>query len=74
MYGLSFWKDALERAIKTAAQAVATALGIGGALNQFVWDWKLAWQFAVGGLLTSLLTSVASSPIGSKDGTASIVK
>jgi hypothetical protein len=52
---------------------VVTALGIGGALNQFVWDWKLAWQFAVGGLVTSLLTSVASSPIADK-GTASIIK
>jgi Putative lactococcus lactis phage r1t holin len=73
MYGWSFWKDALERAIKTAAQAVVTALGIGGALNQFTWDWKLAWQFAVGGLITSLLTSVASSPIAD-NGSASVLK
>jgi hypothetical protein len=72
MWTASFWKDAVERAIKTAAQAVVLGLGLGEGLDAFSVDYKLALGFAVGGAMLSLLTSVASAGVGNK-GTASVV-
>jgi len=77
MYGLSFWKDALERAIKTAFQLVLGAYGVdavGGGVVIGGWDWQAIGNLMLSGFVMSLITSVASSPIGTKDGTASIVK
>ena len=63
-----FWVDALERAVKTAAQFLATAL-VGSAVTSI--DWTLAAEGAgVAGLL-SVLTSVASSKV-SPAGTAAL--
>lgn len=73
MYGFSFWKDALERAIKTAAQVVGAAYTVGEGFNAFTVDWQSAWQLALSGAVYSLLMSVASSPIRA-NGTASIIK
>ena len=73
MFTVSFWKDALERAVKTAAQAVILGLGLGEGFNAFEVDWGLAAGFAAGGAILSVLTSVVSAPIGTK-GTASLVE
>lgn len=73
MWTLDFWKDAGERAIKTAAQSVITALFLAEGVNAFDIDFGLAAGFALGGAFFSILTSIASAPIGTK-GTASLVE
>ena len=66
LFSLTFWKGALERGIKTAGQTVLVGLGLGEGLNAFSVDWQLALGFAIGGFALSILTSVASAPIGQK--------
>ena len=67
----TFWKAAIERALKSIAQAVILVVGA----SQFDWlhaDWKSIGlsALAAGGL--SLLTSLASIPYG-QNGTPSLV-
>lgn len=65
MWTLAFWKAALERAVKTAAQAPLTAWLVGdAALNAFELDWETAGGLAAGGAVVSLLTSLASLTTG----------
>lgn len=60
-----FWADAADRALKSAAQAVILAWGIGDvAANALEFDWQLGLGFATGGAVISLLTSIASADIG----------
>lgn len=72
MFSVAFWKDTLERSIKTAAQGVLLGLSIGEGFNVFNVDPMLALGFAGGGALLSLLTSIASAPFGPV-GNASII-
>jgi len=74
MFSIKFWSDAFERLVKSAAQAVLTGFTIGEGFNVFDVDLRLALGFAGGGAAYSLLTSIASAPFGSKDGSASLVK
>lgn len=67
-----FWRDTVERALKTAAQAVILALG-GGAVNVLTLDWVTLAGAAGGGALLSVLTSLASGAI-TDGGTASLSK
>lgn len=70
LYSAAFWRDAIERATKTAAQSVILALG-GGATNVLTLDWLTLAGAAGGGALLSLLTSIGS--VGIRDtGTASL--
>ena len=73
MFTVAFWRDAVERALKTAAQAVILGLSLGEGFNAFEVDWQLALGFAIGGAVLSLLTSVASNPFGNTDGSPSLV-
>jgi hypothetical protein len=72
MWTASFWKDAVERAIKTGAQFFAVTLGTNYML---MWDAGIYEILAATGsaMVLSLVTSIASSGIGEK-GTASLVK
>lgn len=63
MFTLTFWKSALERASKTAAQAALLVLGA-DQLNVFAASWADVAGFALGGCVLSLLTSIVSAPIG----------
>lgn len=72
MWKWAFWKDLLERGIKTAAQAVILGLGLGEGFNAFAVDWQLGLGFAAGGFILSALTSIASGGFGEK-GTASLI-
>lgn len=71
---ISFWADAAERAVKTAAQAAISGLALSetGFGNAFSYDWALAGQFALTGAVLSVLTSIVSAPIG-QSGTASVL-
>jgi hypothetical protein len=64
----AFWRDTTERALKTGAQSLAGALA-GYTIGQ---DWKAALVGAAVTTAGSLLTSLASAPVGTK-GTASLV-
>ena len=72
MFTKSFWIDAIERSLKTAAQA-ALGAGIIGATDLLAVNWVGA--LSVGGLaaVISILTSAASEPVG-VGGTASLTK
>lgn len=73
IYTKSFWKDAFERASKTAAQFVIGGLALGEGVNAFEVDWQLGAGFAATGFILSVLTSVASGGAGDS-GTASLVR
>lgn len=67
----TFWLDALERAIKTAAQVLLGTLGASQvALNEL--DWQLILWSVIGATVLSVLTSIVSSGIG-EPGTASVL-
>jgi hypothetical protein len=67
----TFWQDAAERSLKTAAQAAVLALGA-GAIDALSVPWESVLGFGLGGAVLSLLTSVASAGAAS-NGTASLV-
>lgn len=72
IYTRAFWRDASERAYKSAAQAAILAIG-GGAVNVLTLDWATVAGASGGGLLLSLLTSIASAGITQRD-TASLTR
>lgn len=63
MWTWTFWKQALERAIKTAAQVGAALLGVAG-LGILDVDWKSVGSVVALAVVASLLTSVATSEMG----------
>lgn len=66
-----FWLEALERAIKTAAQTAIAAFGTDKLVTTI--DLKVMLAMVGTATLLSVLTSLASINIGKKD-SASIVK
>lgn len=70
MYTVTFWKDAAERALKTAAQVIIGFFVAG--ISLFDVDWGNAWSVAAAAAVLSLLTSFVSAPVNEK-GTASLV-
>ena len=72
MFTITFWKDAAERAIRTAAQALLAlwATDISGVLEV---DWTQAGSVAALAAVTSVLMSIASTGRGNPE-TASAVK
>jgi hypothetical protein len=72
-FGRAFWRAAIDRAVKTGAQAVIGIWTIGdGLLNAWEVDPKQAVGLFVGGVVLSLITSVASAPIGPVDSPSTI--
>jgi hypothetical protein len=70
---LAFWADAAERSIKTAAQSALLAFGADKVLDALTATWSHVGYMALGGAILSLLTSIASAPVSSSTGPASIV-
>ncbi|GAB3598599.1 hypothetical protein GCM10027586_00630 [Kineococcus gypseus] len=58
-----FWEAAAERAVKTSAQAALLVLGA-DQVNALDASWSDVGGFALGGLVLSLLTSLASLGLG----------
>lgn len=56
----AFWRDAAERAIKTAAQAAAVVI-TGSAVSLWTIDYKILLSAVVLGAAYSVLTSIASA-------------
>lgn len=71
MFTKSFWKQALERAIKTSAQAALLVIPADAAniVHANVW---VVLAAAGGGALISLLTSVVTSGVGEKDSPSAV--
>lgn len=63
MWTWTFWKQALERAIKTAAQVGAALLGVAG-LGILDVDWKSVGSVVALAIVASFLTSIATSEVG----------
>lgn len=71
MLSKSFWIDAAERAVKTAAQTAVAMLGTGlvGIIDV---DWQNVASVSAVAAVVSLLSSIASNPVGDR-GTAAVV-
>jgi hypothetical protein len=66
MFTAIFWKRALERATKSAAQALIGMWTLDGT-GVLSADYKLAIGVAAGAAVLSVLTSIVSSGIGPSD-------
>lgn len=64
-----FWKDTLERAIKTCAQSVV-AVGLSGATGLLDVDWKNTVSVALLATLVSIFTSIGSGTVGDQSASA----
>ena len=62
LFTRTFWLDALERAVKTAAQSAVLVVGA-GQVDALSADWLTVGGFALGGALLSVLTSMASAKV-----------
>lgn len=71
MFTRQFWKSAVERCVKTVAQALIAVFAASQA-NILTADWKAVLATAGTAGLLSILTSIASDGIGPK-GTPSLV-
>ena len=72
MFTTDFLRSAIERAIKTAAQALLLAVGASTGADLFHLDWANAAGAVIAGFAVSLLTSIVSAPFGPK-GSPSLV-
>lgn len=63
MFTAAFWKAATERAIKSAAQVAILTIGA-DTINVVALDWAEVGGFALGGLVLSYLTSIATGSDG----------
>lgn len=72
MWSLAFWRGALERALKTALQALVLVAGADG-LGLLSADWRATGAAIGAAAVLSLITSMLSSPFGTERGTASLV-
>jgi hypothetical protein len=62
VFSLMFWKSAAERAVKSFAQALAACLAAGTGFEGV--NWEVALSVSGMTALLSVLTSVASLPVG----------
>jgi hypothetical protein len=68
----AFWKGALDRAIKSGAQALLLLWGADAGVHILHVDWTAALEVGAGAVVISLLTSLLSSTTGEK-GTTSLI-
>lgn len=73
MWAARFWKDAAERAAKSAAQALVIYLGA-GVFSIWGTDWKAAGGIAGSAALLSVLTSLLSSKVGDSTSASLVTK
>ena len=67
----TFWRELVERAVKTAGQFALVAWGAEVA-NVLAADWQAVFAAAAAGAVVSALTSIASLAVGPA-GSASVV-
>ena len=71
MWTANFWKQAAERAVKSAAQSLLL-LWIGDGFNVIHAHWDLALGTAGGAALLSVLSSIVTSRVGEKDSPSAV--
>jgi hypothetical protein len=72
MWTIKFWKQVLERAIKTAAQGIVAIIGVDG-LGFLDIGLKQAALVGLFAALASVLTSIASAPLSGDPASPSLV-
>lgn len=72
MFTWRFWRETIERGIKSGAQAVILALGASEGLNLFEMDLLLLFGAYGAGALLSVLTSLATVGVGASDSPSAI--
>ena len=73
MWTKNFWKQAAERGVKSAAQAVIGIWTLDG-FNVLHADWQLAGGVAGGAFVLSVLTSIVTSGIGQPGDPSAVTK
>lgn len=68
--GASYWTGVLDRAVKSFAQQLVLLWGADQGLDILAVDWRSALGLAGGAAVLSVLTSLASAPVGDKGSTA----
>lgn len=64
MWTAKFWRDAAERAAKSAAQALLLYWGGDQVVSAWSADWRAAGGIALGAAVLSALTSLLSAKVG----------
>lgn len=65
MWTKQFWLATLERSVRTAAQAILTALVVGDAmLNAFETNWLNVAGIGAGGFIIGALTCLVAANVG----------
>lgn len=72
MWSQAFWRGALERALKTALQALVVVAGADG-LGLLSADWRATGAAIGAAAVLSLVTSLLSAPFGAPEGSPSLV-
>ena len=67
-----FWREAIERGVKSGAQAVILALGASEGLDLFTMDFGLLVGAYGAGALLSVLTSLATVRVGASNSPSAI--
>ena len=73
MFSTQFWRDAIERAVKTFAQGALGTLGA-GAVDLVSTNWVGALSVGGGAAIVSVLMSLASEPRGGTLSPASAIR
>lgn len=73
MFTKLFWRDTIERAVKTFAQSALATLGV-GAVDVVAVNWVGVLSVGGGAAVISVLTSLASEPRSGTLSPASAVK
>lgn len=72
MFTWRFWRETIERGVKSGAQAVVLALGASEGLNLFEMDFLILVGAYGAGALLSVLTSLATVRVGASDSPSAI--
>lgn len=73
MWNVNFWMAACERSVKTFAQTAVALIGVDAVVSVTSIDWPYIVGVAATSSVLSILSSVASSPVGDW-GTPSLIK
>jgi len=74
MWTAKFWKDAAERAVKSAAQGLVLYLTGGQVFDAWRTNWAAAGSIAGSAALLSLLSSIISSFVGNSTSASLVTK
>jgi hypothetical protein len=73
-YGRNFWRQAAERGVKSAAQAVAGLLILDQPFDILQANGLRGLGVALGGFVLSIVTSMATAPVGQPDDPSAVAK